>query len=537
LSHKALTPRLAAAPPRTVTATPRHRGEAVQAEAPKQNLSLVFTGLVLSVLLAALDQTIVATALPTIVGDLNGLEHLSWVVTAYILAATIGLPIYGKLGDLFGRKSIFIFAIVVFLLGSVLSGLAQNMGQLIGFRALQGVGGGGLMIGAQAILGDLVSPRDRGKYMGLIGAAFGLASVCGPLLGGWITDAWSWRWVFYINLPIGAVALAVVVSSLHLPKPQGPRPRLDYAGAALLALASAALIMLTTWAGTTYTWSSPQILALAAGTLAAGAAFVRVEMKAAEPIMPLGLFRNRNFLLPVLVGISVGIAMFSTISYLPTFLQMVNRATATESGLMMLPMMGGLLLTSIGTGQLISHTGKYKIYPILGCAVIIAGLVLLSRISDTTPYVFTAAGMLVMGLGIGMLMQNLVLIVQNSVPARDMGAAISATNYFRQIGASFGIALFGSIFIHRLGNEIAAAPAGTGGSGAVLGGDINSLSPAMLRGLPAPVQDFVASAFGHALPPIFLLSVPVVAVALVLCLFIRETPLSTSVRTAATEEA
>ena len=539
MSHKALTPRIAASPAAAATVAPRgtglpkHREEAVPAGPPKRNLALVFTGLVLSVLLAALDQTIVATALPTIVGDLNGLEHLSWVVTAYILAATIGLPIYGKLGDLFGRKSIFIFAIVVFLIGSALSGLAQNMGQLIGFRALQGLGGGGLMIGAQAILGDLVSPRERGKYMGLIGAAFGLASVGGPLLGGWITDTASWRWVFYINLPIGAVALAVVATSLHLHKPQGARPKLDYAGAALLALASAALVMLTSWGGTTYAWSSPQILGLAALTVVAAAVFIPVELRAAEPILPPHLFRSRNFLLPVLAGVAVGIAMFSTISYLPTFLQMVNRATATESGLMMLPMMGGLLLTSIGSGQLISRTGRYKIYPVLGCGLIIIGLVMLSRISDTTPYSFTAAGMLVMGLGLGMLLQNLVLIVQNSVPGRDMGAAISSANYFRQIGASFGIALFGSIFIHRLGNELAAAPPG---AGAAVGGSINSLSPQMLRSLPVPAQDFIAGAFGNALPPIFLLSVPVVAAALVLCLFIRETPLATTVRTEAKVE-
>ena len=508
--------------------------ESLQDEGAPRGRVLVFTGLVLSVLLAALDQTIVATALPTIVGDLNGLEHLSWVVTAYILAATIGLPIYGKLGDLFGRKNIFIFAIAVFLLGSVLSGLSQSMGQLIAFRAIQGIGGGGLMIGAQAIIGDLVSPRERGRYMGLIGASFGLASVGGPLLGGWITDSWSWRWVFYINVPIGAAALAVVITSLHLPKVATSRPRLDYAGAGLLAVASTALILVTSWGGTTYDWGSPQILGLSAAALLAGAAFVWAERRASEPILPLGLFRLRNFLIPVLAGIAVGIAMFSTISYLPTFLQMVNGATATESGLMMLPMMAGLLLTSIGTGQLIARTGRYKVYPVAGCAVVIAGLVLLSRISQETPYWFTAIGMAVLGLGIGALLQNLVLIVQNSVPPKNMGTAISAANYFRQIGASFGIAAFGSIFIQRLTDQLADAPAGTAGTLPAEG--INSLTPAVLQALPGPVQQEIGAAFGTALPPIFLLSIPLVAAGGVLCLFIREVPLSTQSRVEAAAE-
>ncbi|MCC3297790.1 MDR family MFS transporter [Arthrobacter caoxuetaonis] len=503
-------------------------------EGARRGRILVFTGLVLSVLLAALDQTIVATALPTIVGDLNGLEHLSWVVTAYILAATIGLPIYGKLGDLFGRKNIFIFAIAVFLLGSVLSGLSQSMGQLIAFRALQGIGGGGLMIGAQAIIGDLVSPRERGRYMGLIGAAFGLASVGGPLLGGWITDSWSWRWVFYINVPIGAVALAVVIISLHLPRHSGVRPRLDYLGAALLAAASTALILVTSWGGTTYEWSSPQILGLSAAALLAGGAFVWAESRASEPILPLGLFRMRNFLVPVLAGIAVGIAMFSTISYLPTFLQMVGGASATQSGLMMLPMMGGLLLTSIGTGQLISRTGRYKIYPVAGCAVVICGLLLLSRISAETPYWFTAVGMAVLGMGIGALLQNLVLIVQNSVPPRTMGTAISSANYFRQIGASFGIAAFGSIFVSRLTDQLAGAPAGS--ADAIPGGSINSLTPALLQSLPPQAQEVIASAFGQAMPPIFLLSVPIVAAGGVLCLFIEEIPLSTQSRVEAASE-
>lgn len=501
----------------------------VPAPAPhtRRQLALVFAGLLLAVLISALDQTIVSTALPTIVGDLQGLEHLSWVITAYLLTSTIGLPIYGKLGDLLGRKKIFVFAIVVFLIGSALSGQARSMGELIAFRALQGVGGGGLIIGAQAIIGDIVPARQRGRYMGLMGAAFGLASVSGPLLGGYLTEYWSWRWVFYINLPLGVLALAVIITSLHLPARTGPRPQLDYPGAALLAVTSAALVMLTSWGGTTYAWTSPTILWLAVLAAVGVAVFIAVELRAAEPILPLRLFSNRNFLVCTLVGLSVGLAMFGSISYLPTFLQVVNGASATMSGLMMLPMTAGLLITSIGTGQLISRTGKYKIYPVLGAAVMIIGLLLLSRISSDTPYGFTALGMFVLGLGIGALMQNLVLIVQNSVPPQDMGTGVSSANYFRQMGGSLGIAVFGSVFIHRLNNQVADAPPQAAGA---LRNGVNSITPTELKALPEPVREFIARAFGDALPPVFLLGIPALAAGLILTLFIRQIPLSETSR-------
>ncbi|MDN3482930.1 MDR family MFS transporter [Arthrobacter sp. APC 3897] len=504
----------------------RHSGGAPAPHSRRQ-IALVFAGLILAVLISALDQTIVSTALPTIVGDLQGLDHLSWVITAYLLTSTIGLPIYGKLGDLLGRKNIFVFAIAVFLLGSALSGQAHSMAELIAYRAIQGVGGGGLIIGAQAIIGDIVSARERGRYMGLIGAAFGLASVSGPLLGGYLTEYWSWRWVFYINLPLGVLALAVIITSLHLPVRSGPRPPLDYAGAALLALVSAALVMLTSWGGTTYAWTSPTILGLGAAAAVGIAVFIPVELRAAEPMLPLRLFRNRNFLVCTLVGLSVGLAMFGSISYLPTFLQMVNDASATMSGLMMLPMTAGLLITSIGTGQLISRTGKYKIYPVLGAAVMIAGLLLLSRISNTTPYWFTAVGMFVLGLGIGALMQNLVLIVQNSVPAKDMGTGVSSANYFRQMGGSLGIAVYGSFFIKRLNDQVADAPPEASG---VLRNGVNSISPSELKVLPEPVREFIAQAFGDALPPIFLLGIPALGAGLILTLFIKQTPLSETAR-------
>ncbi|MFF0945219.1 MDR family MFS transporter [Kocuria sp. CPCC 205300] len=491
----------------------------------QQQLRLTFLGLLMAVLLAALDQTIVATALPSIVGDLDGLDRISWVVTAYVLAATVGLPVYGKLGDLYGRKRIFLAAVLVFLLGSVLAGAAQGMTQLIVFRAVQGLGGGGLLIGAQAIIADLVPPRERGRYMGVIGAAFGLASVSGPLLGGLLTDLVSWRWVFYINLPLGLVTLVFIPRFLHLPHVPRGRVRLDLLGAALLALGSVAFVLLTTWAGTAHAWTSPPILGLAGAVAVLAGLFVLAERRAAEPIIPLHLFRVRNVVVPTAAAVGMGVIMFSTITYLPTYLQMVEGASATAAGLMMIPVTVGMLVGTIGTGRRIAHTGRYRLWPVLGSAVMAAGLVLLSGIDETTPYALTAAGMVVTGFGIGCLLQNLVLIVQNAVPPADVGVATSSSNYFRQTGASFGIAVFGSVFVARLDGALGAAlPPGSPASAL----DVHALSPQVLASLPVPVQEAVAQAFAQALPPIFLWGLPVAAACLVLSLLIEEIPLGTS---------
>ncbi|MFE7631216.1 MDR family MFS transporter [Kocuria sp. NPDC057446] len=487
----------------------------------RRQLQLTFLGLLMAVLLAALDQTIVATALPSIVGDLDGLDRISWVVTAYVLAATVGLPVYGKLGDLYGRKRIFLVAVVVFLLGSVLSGAAQDMTQLIVFRALQGLGGGGLLIGAQAIIADLVPARERGRYMGVIGAAFGLASVSGPLVGGFLTDLVSWRWVFYINLPLGLVTLLFIPRFLHLPHAPRGRVRLDVLGTALLALGSVAFVLLTTWAGTAHAWSSPRIVGLGGAVLLLGVLFVLVERRAPEPIIPLHLFRVRNFVVPTAAAVGMGVIMFATITYLPTYLQMVDGASATGAGLMMIPVTAGMLVGTIGTGRRIARTGRYRHWPVLGSAVMAAGLVLLSLLDETTPYALTAAGMAVTGLGIGCLMQNLILIVQNAVPPGEVGAATSSSNFFRQTGASFGIAVFGSVFVARLDDALADR--------AVPSLDVNALSPQVLAGLPAPAQEAVAQAFAQSLPPIFLWGLPVAAACLVLSLLIEEIPLGTTV--------
>ena len=406
-------------------------------------LTTVFVALMLGMFLAALDQTIVSTALPTIVGDLGGLNHLSWVVTSYLLASTVSTPIYGKLGDMYGRKPVFLVAIVIFLAGSMLAGLSQSMTELIGFRALQGAGAGGLMVSAQAIIADIVPPRQRGRYMGLIGAVFAVASVAGPLLGGFFVDQLSWRWVFYVNMPVGAIALLIVIFRLHLHVPH-TRHRIDYLGATLLTGSVGALILLASWGGSEYPWGSPVIVGLGIAGLALLAAFVWQERRAAEPIVPLSLFRSRIFSVSSAMGATIGMAMFGAIVFIPLFLQLVYGASATGSGLRMVPLMLGLLTASVASGRVISRIGRYRIFPIIGTATLVVGMFLLSRLgTGTAPWV-ASVYMLIVGVGIGLVMQVLVLVVQNDAAPENIGVATSTSTFFRSVGGSFGVAIFGT---------------------------------------------------------------------------------------------
>ncbi|MBD0707962.1 MULTISPECIES: MFS transporter [unclassified Streptomyces] len=509
----------------------------VPGEGQSHRTVLVAIGaLLLGMLLAALDQTIVSTALPTIVSDLGGMEHLSWVVTAYILASTAATPLWGKLGDQYGRKRLFQSAIVLFLIGSALCGIARNMPELIAFRALQGLGGGGLMVLSMAIVGDLVSPRDRGRYQGLFGAVFGATSVLGPLLGGFFTEHLSWRWVFYINLPIGVVALFVIAAVLHIPV-GSTRHTIDYLGTFLIAAVATCLVLVASLGGTTWAWGSVQLLGTTVLGVVLLVCFVYVERRAAEPVLPLKLFRIRTFSLVAVISFVVGFAMFGAMTYLPTFLQVVQGITPTLSGVHMLPMVLGLLITSTASGQIVSHTGRWKVFPVAGTGLTAIGLLLLHRMTEASPTWEMSVYFFVFGAGLGLVMQVLVLVVQNAVSYQDLGVATSGATFFRSIGASFGVAIFGTIFTSRLNGKLAEVFAGAGavvppGTGA---GEV-AADPHAVDRLPPGLRPQVLHAYATSITDVFLYAAPVALVAFAVSWFLKEDKLRASVTAPDTSE-
>ncbi|MFE3518309.1 MDR family MFS transporter [Streptomyces sp. NPDC059166] len=506
------------------------KGTAEPAAPQARSVRVVVLALMITMLLAMLDNLIVGTAMPTIVGDLGGMEHLSWVVTAYTLATAASTPIWGKLGDLYGRKGVFLTSIVIFLAGSVLSGMAQDMGQLIGFRAIQGLGAGGLMVGVMAILGDLVPPRERGKYQGMMAGVMAIAMIGGPLVGGVITDHLGWRWTFYINLPLGAVALAMVTAVLHLPRKERSTARIDYLGAALLTVGITAIVLVTTWGGTEYAWGSAVIMELIALGVASLVGFLFVETKAAEPIMPLHIFRSRNFSLMSLIGFMAGFVMFGAVLFLPLYQQSVQGATATNSGLLLLPMLLSMMVVSLVAGRITTSTGKYKVFPVIGSVLMVAGLFLLSTMDTGTTRLTSGVFMAVLGAGMGFLIQITMLVAQNSVELKDMGVASSATTLFRTLGSSFGVAIMGALFTGRVQDEMAVRGGGAATERSA------QLDDASLAKLPEAVRDAYEYAVASGTHIAFLVGGSVAVLALVAAFFVKEVPLRGTAKPEATSD-
>lgn len=492
----------------------------------RRTLVLLFVTLMVVMLLASLSQMVLSSALPTLVGELDGVEHLSWVITAYLLASTVTMPIYGKVSDLLGRKPLLIVAVLLFIAGSVLGGLATDMTSLITARAVQGLGGGGLMVLSQAAIADVVPARERGKYMGILGGVFALSSVAGPLLGGWFTEGPGWRWTFWMNVPLGLIAVVAIIVLMRIPAPQREgRVRIDVLGMALLVVATTALVLIATWGGSQYDWTSPEIIELAGVAFVAAVLFVIVERRAADPVIPMHLFGDRNFVLATVAGLLVSVAMFGAIGYLPTYFQMSVGATATEAGLLMIPMMASLLITSIVSGAIISRTGRYKLIPVLGTIVLAIGLGLLSSVTIDTPVAVVCAYMAVIGIGLGTSMQVMTLVVQNSFSHREVGTATAAHNFFRQVGGSLGSAIVGSVFVARLTELLLERLP----EGATNGGGTGSLTPGLVASLPDALRIPIITSYNEALMPIFLGVVPLALVAVVLLAAIVEKPLATTI--------